>query len=118
MKCMVSYIQWYHEMYNGKELQCVANHFKTYPCFISGSVRLLRTGATKGTPYHYKVKNVTPQDSGFYSCVAGNVLGETVASAFLEVNAAQTAYVNTRLISLLLFIHVVVMNHIVMPSAL
>ena len=32
MKCLVSYIDWYHETSNG-------------------SVRLLRTGATQGTPY-------------------------------------------------------------------
>ena len=81
-------------------------------------MRLLRTGATKGTPYHYKVKNVTPKDSGYYSCVAGNILGETVLSAFLEVNGAQSTYVNIHVIILLFFIHVMVMNNIVMPSAL
>jgi len=36
MKCMVSYIHWYHEMNNG-------------------SVRLLRTGASAGTPYSYYI---------------------------------------------------------------
>ena len=25
-------------------------------------------------------------DSGFYSCVAGNILGESVSSAYLEIN--------------------------------
>jgi len=69
MKCMVSYIQWYHEMNNG-------------------SVRLLRTGATAGTPYRYNVYRVKPSDSGFYSCVAGNILGESVSTAHLAISPA------------------------------
>merc|ERR1719410_2423787 len=69
MKCMVSYIHWYHEMTNG-------------------SVRLLRTGASAGTPYSYYINKVSPPDSGFYSCVAGNILGESVSSAYLEISPA------------------------------
>jgi len=69
MKCMVSYIQWYHEMNNG-------------------SVRLLRTGATAGTPYSYMINKVDISDSGFYSCVAGNILGESVSSAYLQINCS------------------------------
>eukprot|EP00092_Neocalanus_flemingeri_P102568 GFUD01131197.1.p1 GENE.GFUD01131197.1~~GFUD01131197.1.p1 ORF type:complete len:189 (+),score=21.46 GFUD01131197.1:100-666(+) len=79
MKCMVSYIQWYHEMNNG-------------------SMRLLRTGATQGTPYRYTIRKVTPHDSGFYSCVAGNILGETVSSAFLEINGTPSHNPNTQLL--------------------
>lgn len=67
MKCMVSYIQWHHEMNNG-------------------TVRLLRTGATQGTPYRYTVRGVNSDDEGFYLCLAGNILGETVSSAYLQVN--------------------------------
>jgi len=94
MKCMVSYIQWYHESRNG-------------------SVRLLRTGATQGTPYRYTVRNVNPQDAGFYSCVAGNILGETVKTAFLKVNSAPPSEERIFQTFLLLFIHALVINHIV-----
>jgi len=74
MKCMVSYIQWYHEMNNG-------------------SMRLLRTGATQGNPFGYTVRRVNPNDAGFYSCVVGNILGETVSSAYLEINSSPRAQV-------------------------
>jgi len=72
MKCMVSYIQWFHEMNNG-------------------SMRLLRTGATQGNPYQFTVRRVGPDDAGFYSCVAGNILGDTVSSAYLEINSSPRA---------------------------
>ena len=56
MKCMVSYIQWYHEMNNGDTLlHC--RHMFTH-LSTSGSVRLLRTGATAGTPYSYMINKV------------------------------------------------------------
>jgi len=67
MKCMVSYIHWYHE-------------------YSNGSVRLLRTGASAGTPYRYSINKVDVSDTGFYSCVAGNILGESVSSAYLQIN--------------------------------
>jgi len=69
MSCMVSYIQWYHEMGNG-------------------TMRLLRTARTHGTPYSFRVRNVSPNDEGFYTCIAGNIVGETVSSAYLEVSSA------------------------------
>ena len=31
---------------------------------------------------------VTPGDSGFYSCVAGNILGESVSTAHLAISPA------------------------------
>ena len=31
---------------------------------------------------------VSPADSGFYSCVAGNILGESVSSAHLAISPA------------------------------
>jgi len=91
MKCLVSYIQWYHEMNNG-------------------SVRLLRTGATQGTPYRYRVENVTPEDAGFYSCVAGNILGETVSSAYLEVNRTPPIFDQTYRNMLILMSSILVMK--------
>ena len=35
---------------------------------------------------------VKPTDEGLYTCVAGNVLGQAVASAYLEVNSAVRPY--------------------------
>ena len=96
MKCMVSYIQWYHEMTNGQlllsfekseitwkmcsfkygeknttilspRISCYRVTLLRMIFFISqslisistaGSVRLLRTGATAGTPYSYMINKV------------------------------------------------------------
>merc|ERR1719411_529025 len=69
MKCMVSYIQWYHQPFND-------------------TPRLLRTGATTGNPYSYVIKDVSLESEGFYSCVAGNTLGETIMTAYLEIAGA------------------------------
>ena len=48
-------------------------------------------------------------DSGFYSCVAGNILGESVSSAYLDINAStstlsawHSAWVGLMAMSLLL----------------
>merc|ERR1719341_2257709 len=71
MGCLVSYLHWYHEMNNG-------------------SMRPLITG---GNPYGYTVRRVNPNDAGFYSCVVGNILGETVSSAYLEINSSPRAQV-------------------------
>lgn len=116
MKCMVSYIQWFHEMNNG-------------------SMRLLRTGATQGNPYGYTVRRVESGDAGFYSCVAGNILGETVSSAYLAINgspppagpppllailliglALPRAHISYRYLFLLLVAHAVSLEHIAHPA--
>jgi hypothetical protein len=34
------------------------------------------------------IKDVKATDEGLYTCIAGNVLGQATASAYLEVNAA------------------------------
>ena len=41
-------------------------------------------------PYQHQhiLLQVGPTDSGFYSCVAGNILGESVSSAYLEINSS------------------------------
>ena len=127
MKCMVSYIHWYHEMNNGKWNRIAQRILKRLLNFswigndCAGSVRLLRTGASAGTPYSYYINKVntvqpsnvkwrilvhfisipqnivplatlvfqvSPADSGFYSCVAGNILGESVSSAHLAISPA------------------------------
>lgn len=78
MKCMVSYIQWYHEPFNG-------------------TLKLLRTGASSGDPYSYFIKDVHLNDEGFYMCVAGNTLGETTSLATLEIAGAATISVSLTL---------------------
>lgn len=87
MKCMVSYIHWYHEMTNG-------------------SVRLLRTGASAGNPYSYHINKVIPSDSGFYSCVAGNILGESVSSAYLEINSSLSLKSSSLILTIMLILHI------------
>ena len=36
---------------------------------------------------------VSPADSGFYSCVAGNILGESVSTAHLAISLAPSLHV-------------------------
>lgn len=58
----------------------------------SGSVLesgiLLRRGTDPGDPYSFTIAAAAAEDSGLYSCVAGNILGETVRVASLEVSTA------------------------------
>jgi len=89
MKCMVSYIHWYHEMNNG-------------------SVRLLRTGASAGTPYSYYINKVSSADSGIYSCVAGNILGESVSTAYLEVNLVTRIQLEMLLLPIVASLHIMI----------
>merc|ERR1719422_2693619 len=69
MSCIVAYIEWYHEMDNGTE-------------------KLIKTASSSGDPHVHIIKQVKPTDEGLYTCIAGNVLGQATASAYLEVNAA------------------------------
>eukprot|EP00096_Caligus_rogercresseyi_P003059 TRINITY_DN15593_c0_g1_i1.p1 TRINITY_DN15593_c0_g1~~TRINITY_DN15593_c0_g1_i1.p1 ORF type:complete len:175 (+),score=32.42 TRINITY_DN15593_c0_g1_i1:45-569(+) len=68
MSCIVAYIEWYHEMDNGTE-------------------KLIKTASSSGDPHVHIIKQVKPTDEGLYTCIAGNVLGQATASAYLEVNA-------------------------------
>ena len=43
------------------------------------------------------------EDEGFYSCVAGNTLGETVSSAFLEISKASFSVLDVRIVSFAIF---------------
>lgn len=69
MSCIVAYIEWYHEMDNGTE-------------------KLIKTASSSGDPHVHIIKQVKATDEGLYTCIAGNVLGQATASAYLEVNAA------------------------------
>jgi len=69
MTCIVSYIEWYKQTDNDTR-------------------EILRTGTDPGDPYSYTLTNVDQYDTGLYSCVAGNILGESVETAYLLVNHA------------------------------
>lgn len=69
MSCIVAYIEWYHEMDNGTE-------------------KLIKTASSSGDPHVHVIKQVKSADEGLYTCIAGNVLGQATASAYLEVNGA------------------------------
>jgi len=89
MKCMVSYIQWYHELSNG-------------------TMRLLRTARTHGTPYQIRLRDVSEDDEGFYTCIAGNIMGETASSAYLQVSSCRRAAANLLLIVLVIILNTVI----------
>ena len=57
-----------------------------FPVFSESST-LLRRGTDPGDPYSYTIYNVDTEDTGLYSCVAGNILGESIQVAFLQVNS-------------------------------
>jgi len=85
MKCLVSYIQWYHQEFD-----------------VNGTSQLLRTGASTGNPYHYVIKDVSFEDEGFYSCVAGNTLGETASTAYLQIAGCAKNILDFRIVLFLL----------------
>merc|ERR550517_358471 len=77
MRCLVSYIQWFH----------------TTP--DNGTRLLLRTGSSVGNPYSFSVTSVRAEDEGVYACVAGNILGETLSSAYLVVSRGVSHFSST-----------------------
>lgn len=91
MKCMVTYINWFHDPFNGTEGSGL------------GEERLLRTGASTGDPYSYVIKGVTYNDEGFYICKAGNTLGETIVVATLEIAGASSLQLSLSVILLSAF---------------
>jgi len=85
MSCIVAYIEWYHEMDNGTE-------------------KLIKTASSSGDPHVHIIKQVKPTDEGLYTCIAGNVLGQATASAYLEVNSARSSLSCSPLLFLLLLL--------------
>ena len=53
---------------------------------IPGTLQLLRKGTDPGDPYSFSIEGVAQDHTGLYSCVAGNILGETIETAFLQIN--------------------------------
>ena len=101
---MVSYISWYKHLDNGEHTLI---RYNKYSHNFTGSLEIVKTGVNKGNPYNlvievstgclklyelYLMQNAVPEDGGRYSCVAGNVLGETMASAFLQVSHSQSSH--------------------------
>ena len=78
----------------------------TQPSLIIVFFGLLQTASSSGDPHVHIIKQVKPTDEGLYTCIAGNVLGQATASAYLEVNAAvrQLSFDSCNLLFLLLLI--------------
>jgi len=89
MTCMVSYVEWYK--HNDNE-----------------SLVLLRRGTDPGDPYSYTISDVDTDDTGLYSCLAGNILGETVHTAYLLVNNCNMLVSNAIIVMLSLILLVLV----------
>ena len=60
------------------------------PCFTFFFPLLssLQTASSSGDPHVHIIKEVKATDGGLYTCIAGNVLGQATASAYLEVSGA------------------------------
>lgn len=72
-KCMVSFIDWYHDTMDGSERTKVKS-------------------ARVGDPNIHEISQVRPHHEGLYTCVVGNVLGQAEASAYLQVNSGTRAW--------------------------
>lgn len=93
MSCIVAYIEWYHEMDNGTE-------------------KLIKTASSSGDPHVHIIKQVKPTDEGLYTCIAGNVLGQATASAYLEVNRGVLGPISNQSLLFLLLILVFAQNQV------
>ena len=63
-----------------------------------------QTASSSGDPHVHIIKQVKPTDEGLYTCIAGNVLGQATASAYLEVNSARSLSCSPLLFLLLLLL--------------
>ncbi len=68
--------------------------------YFSLSLSLSQTASSSGDPHVHIIRDVKSTDSGLYTCVAGNVLGQAQASAYLEVNSARRAQETVLLLTL------------------
>ncbi|CAB4070474.1 unnamed protein product [Lepeophtheirus salmonis] len=59
---------------------------------------------SSGDPHVHIIKQVKPTDEGLYTCIAGNVLGQATASAYLEVNSGPRLYSQIQILGLSLLI--------------
>jgi len=85
-KCMVAFIDWYHERIDGE-----------------GGREKIKNARTRGDPHTHSIQRVEPGHEGLYTCVVGNVLGRAEASAYLQVSSSQPALAGpTGLVLLLL----------------
>jgi len=71
-KCMVAFIDWYHERIDGE-----------------GGREKIKNARTRGDPHTHSIQRVEPGHEGLYTCVVGNVLGKAEASAYLQVSSSQ-----------------------------
>merc|ERR1719370_1020607 len=91
MQCLVSYIHWSHS--------------------VNGSEDLVKTNSPPGDPYSLIVEDASTDASGFYTCTAGNILGETESTAYLEVSRAPETNLQGQMLPLLtLFLHLISRN--------
>ena len=80
MKCMVSYIQWYHQKFDSNGRYLSLSIVSSFIYHFSETSRLLRTGASMGNPYLYikkvrVIKGYSVNKHGYtlssrYSCKA------------------------------------------------
>ena len=88
MSCMVSYIEWHKHDDNGEDIDDNATMTMNF-LMLSGTLQLLRKGTDPGDPYSISIEKVDHDHIGLSSCVAGNILGETVETAFLQINTGK-----------------------------
>jgi len=73
-KCMVAFIDWYHERFDGE-----------------GGREKIKNARTRGDPHTHSIQRVQQFHEGLYTCVVGNVLGRAEASAYLLVTTSEAS---------------------------
>ena len=93
-------------LFNPAWAYCDTPHVSNYDNNSFVYLFILQTASSSGDPHVHIIKQVKPTDEGLYTCIAGNVLGQATASAYLEVNAAvrQLSFDSCNLLFLLLLL--------------
>jgi len=84
-KCMVAFIDWYHERFDGE-----------------GGREKIKNARTRGDPHTHSIQRVQQFHEGLYTCVVGNVLGRAEASAYLLVASSKASEKAAPLLPLLI----------------
>ena len=72
---------------------------KIGPNFNTRISSFFQTASSSGDPHVHIIREVQAEDEGLYTCIAGNVLGHSTTSAYLQVNlliCLTTLYISTK----------------------
>ena len=86
MTCKVSNIEWYKQGDNGK---IMLNTAVSLTLFVQAGCNYSENS------YSITIYGVDAEDTGLCSCVAGNILGETVETAYLLISGTMDCRISS-----------------------